>query len=101
MLLQSNATVSTKADGTVRLSGVRALIDQPTEKDQLNEGGIVRLRVLLDPATDIAAGDILSIDAWGQHGAGTPAGYHVNSAEPEGSLGLEVTVVLVGDAIGR
>lgn len=102
MLLQSNAQVSTTTGtGAIKLTNARAFIEEPGQKALLQFGGIVRYEVLLDPGRDIKPGDSLFILSWGPHTIDPTRVYHVYSAEPEGGLGLEVIVVVIGDKVQR
>jgi hypothetical protein len=103
-LLQSNATVNTLTNGVATLSGIAAYIGAPTPKDLQQFGGVCRFVVALDPlavATNVQVGDDLQITAWGQFSPNAAKLYRVLSAEPAGSLGLEVYRLVIGDRIMR
>jgi hypothetical protein len=101
MPLITNAQVSTSAAGVPKLVGTPANIAPPTEKDMAQYGGIVRHVVRLDAGTDIAPGDVLTIDAWGSHDLSRMRPYHVLSADPAGNWDLLVIRAVVGERVQR
>jgi hypothetical protein len=101
MPLINNAQVSTSAAGIPKLAGAAANISPPTEKDMAQYGGIVRHVVRLEPGTDIAPGDVLTITAWGDHDVSRLRPYHVLSADPAGNWDLTVIRAVIGERVQR
>lgn len=109
MLLLTNATVSTTAFNratnttTPKLTNVAVMISRPSAKtiSQYSGLGIVRYTILFDPGSDVAAGDGLTIQSWGQHTVNPQQLYRVFDAPDAGGLGLEVIECVVGEAVPR
>src|SRR5579872_5321194 len=107
MLLDTNAVISTTSGsqsnlGNPVLTCVEVMIGPPSPEDQQAVvGGIVRHVVLFDPGTDIAAGDKLYIQEWGEHTVNPRRSFHVFPPKEAGGLGLEAIKALIGDKIDR
>lgn len=105
MPLLNNATVSTYAGATAKLSCVAVHICPPTAKDQANFGGIVRHVVLLDPAyngvpADIQPGDDLQIMTWPPFAVPTKR-FRVIEAPPQGNGRLATYRAVIAEKTQR
>ena len=100
-VLITNATISTYANGTAKLVSVAANLSRPKPKDEAPAGGIIRHILLLDPSSDIQAGDDVQILAWPPFAVNTAARYRVFSATPVGNFGMEAYRAVIGERIQR
>lgn len=101
MLVATNATVNT-VNGINAATGLTAepvYIGPPSAKEALNEGGIVRYVMMVNPGKVIRVGDVVYIQTFSANTAPTTKKMVVFSADIAGALGMEHTLCVLGEKV--